>query len=153
MRVIYVTLFAFGLVSAPQVIADESERSAEFYEAAEAYIIECSRDWAESVVTGDRSKRKIYFADDFVGTSTDGFRYDKAAITRETGPATYTISNTLDHVEVRFYGDTAVAFGEETWVKKDGSSGRYVWTDVWLYRNGEWQIIAAQDAAASIDSD
>lgn len=153
MRAIYIALFALGSVSAPQVIAGESERTTEFYKAAEAYIIECSRDWAESVVTGDRSKRKIYFADDFVGTSTTGVRYDKAAITKETGPATFIISNTLDHVEVRFYGDTAIALGEETWVKKDGSSGHYVWTDVWLYRNGEWQIVAAQDAASSIDGD
>lgn len=60
------------------------------YEAAEKYIIESSKDWARSVVTGDMSKRKIYFADDFIGTSTTGSLYDKAAVTRETGPATYT---------------------------------------------------------------
>lgn len=82
------------------------------YEAAEQYIIECSRDWAESVVTGD---------------------------------------STLDNVEVRFFGDTAVAHGDETWVKKDGTTGRYVWTDIWVRRNGEWQIVAAQDAAASVN--
>jgi hypothetical protein len=41
----------------------------ESYVEAEKYIIECSRDWAESVVTGDMSRRKIYFADDFMGTT------------------------------------------------------------------------------------
>ncbi|MEO1037021.1 MAG: nuclear transport factor 2 family protein [Pseudomonadota bacterium] len=142
-----------SLVSASVLAAEEDGRDAAFYKAAEEYIVECSRDWAETVVTGDRTKRRIYFADDFVGTSTDGYRYDKAAITKDTGPASYIVSNTLDHVEVRFYGDTAIALGEETWVKKDGSSGRYVWTDVWLYRNGEWQVVAAQDAAAPIEDD
>ena len=24
--------------------------------------------------------------------------------------------------------------------------GRFVWTDTWVYRNGLWQIVAAQDA-------
>ena len=130
-----------------------AEKSSEIdYAAAEQYIIECSKDWAETVVTGDRTKRKVYFADDFVGTSTTGFRYDKAAITKETGPAQYIVSNTLNNIEIKFYGEVAIAYGDETWVKKDGSSGRFVWTDVWLLRNGQWQIIAAQDAAAPNDT-
>ena len=122
------------------------------YEAAEKYIVECSKDWAESVVTGDKTKRRIYFADDFVGTSTSGGRYDKASVTKESGPAKYIISNTLNNVDVKFYGTTAIAFGDETWTKKDGSSGRYVWTDVWAFRNGEWQIVAAQDAVAAVEN-
>ena len=118
------------------------------YVEAEKYIIECSRDWAESVVTGDMSRRRIYFADDFMGTDTKGRRYDKASITRETGPAKYVISNRLESVQVRFFGDTAIAYGSEIWEKKDGSKGRWVWTDIWVLRNGSWQIVAAQDAAA-----
>jgi hypothetical protein len=51
--------------------------------AAEKYIVECATDWAESVVTGDISRRKVYFADDFQGTSVNGGRYDKAEKTRE----------------------------------------------------------------------
>jgi len=115
---------------------------------ARAYIIDCSQDWAASVVTGDRSKRRVYFADDFVGTDTKGRRYDKATVTREGGPAKSIVSNRLDEVKVRFFGDTAVAHGSESWQRKDGSKGRYIWTDVWVRRNGEWQIVAAQDANA-----
>jgi ketosteroid isomerase-like protein len=118
---------------------------------ARAYIVDCSRDWAASVVSGDRSKRRTYFADDFVGTDTRGRRYDKATVTRETGPAKSIVSNRLDDVDVRFFGDTAVAHGSESWQRKDGSEGRYVWTDVWVRRNGEWKIVAAQDAAAGSD--
>lgn len=123
-----------------------AELSPEEYKAAEKYIVESSHDWAESVVTGDMSKRRVYFAEDFIGTSTAGKRYDKAMVTRETGPATYTVSNKVNDVEVRFFGETAVVHGNETWKKKDGSSGRYVWTDFWAYREGQWKIVAAQDA-------
>lgn len=125
----------------------------EFDAKAEKYIIECSRDWAESVVTGDMSRRKVYFADDFIGTDTKGRRYDKASITRETGPAKYVISNRLESVKVRFFGDTAIAHGSEIWEKKDGSKGRWVWTDVWVLRNGSWQIVAAQDSAAPVQEE
>jgi len=130
------------------VRADTQAR--EPYEEAEKYIVECSRDWAKSVVTGDMSKRKVYFADDFIGTDKKGRRYNKADITRETGPAKYIISNELESVQVRFFGDTAIAHGSERWEKKDGSKGRWVWTDVWLRRDGEWQIVAAQDAEAPV---
>jgi ketosteroid isomerase-like protein len=118
---------------------------------AEKYIIESSRDWAESVVTGDMSRRRVYFADDFIGTDKKGRRYSKADITRETGPARYTLSNRLESVEVRFFGDTAIAHGSEVWEKRDGSKGRWVWTDTWVLRDGSWQIVAAQDAEAPID--
>jgi hypothetical protein len=132
------------LLSAWTQVSSASDATAE----AERYIVECSRDWAESVVTGDRTKRKIYFADDFIGTDTKGRRYDKAVVTRETGPAKQIVSNQLDKVDVRFFGDTAVAHGSETWTRKDGSTGRYVWTDIWVKRDGQWQVVAAQDAAA-----
>ncbi|MYM33631.1 DUF4440 domain-containing protein [Duganella sp. FT94W] len=122
--------------------------SSESYAQAERYIIACSHDWAESVVTGDRSKRRIYFADDFIGTDTKGRRYDKSQVTRETGPAKQIISNKIDDLNVKFFGDTAIAHGSETWIRKDGSTGRYVWTDIWIKRDGKWQVIAAQDAAA-----
>ena len=117
----------------------------------EKYIIESSRDWAESVVTGDMSRRRIYFADDFIGTDKKGRRYTKADITRETGPAKYTVSNRLESVEVRFFGNTAIVHGSEAWEKKDGSRGRWVWTDIWVLRDGAWQIVAAQDSEAPVD--
>ncbi|HEU4664876.1 MAG TPA: nuclear transport factor 2 family protein [Dokdonella sp.] len=115
---------------------------------AETYIIDCSRDWAQSVVTGDRSRRRIYFADDFIGTDTRGRTYGKSQVTRETGPAKSIVSNHLGDVKVRFFGDTAIAHGSESWERKDGSKGRFVWTDVWVRRDGRWQIVAAQDAAS-----
>ena len=115
------------------------------YAAAKTYIVECDTDWAESAVTGDFSRRKIYFAEDFQGTGVDGQRYDKAAVTKERGPSATLVSNTINQIEVRFFGTTAIAYGDEKWVKKDETKGRFVWTDIWLYRNGQWQIVAAQD--------
>lgn len=119
--------------------------SNEDYAAAERYIVECATDWAESVVTGDFSRRRIYFAEDFQGTSPEGTRYDKAAATSERGPSTEYVSNRINQIDVRLFGTTAIAYGDETWVRADGTSGRWVWTDIWLYRAGEWQVVAAQD--------
>jgi ketosteroid isomerase-like protein len=115
---------------------------------AERYIKESERLWAESVANGDASVVERILADDYVGVDPDGGFYDKAKMvsgTREA-PKEY-ISNHLNEVKVRFFGDTAVAQGSESWVRRTGSPlrGQFVWTDTWIRRNGKWQIVAAED--------
>ena len=63
------------------------------------------------------------------------------------------VSNRLNDVKVRFYGNTAVAQGSETWEKRSSERGRFVWTDTWLQRNGRWQIVAAEDLIAPEKAD
>nr|UXE44511.1 hypothetical protein Hi04_10k_c2476_00025 [uncultured bacterium] len=117
---------------------------------AERYITECERQWAVSVASGDVSVIRRILADDFVGVDTKGRLYDKAKMVSETADAPkYFDSNRLNEVKIRFYGDTAVAQGNESWVRKSGERGRFVWTDTWLRRNGQWQIVAAEDLSAS----
>ena len=65
----------------------------------------------------------------------------------------YFASNRLNDVKVRFYGNTAIAQGSETWEKRSGERGRFVWTDTWLQRDGRWQIIAAEDLIAPEEAD
>jgi len=124
--------------------------SASDHTAAQAYIVECATDWAASVVTGDVTRMKVYFADDFQGTSVDGSRYGKADVTRERGPSAVYASNVVGPIDVRFRGATAIAYGEETWTKHDGTSGRWIWTDIWMQRDGQWQVVAAQDNEAPV---
>ncbi|HKE49121.1 MAG TPA: nuclear transport factor 2 family protein [Rhodanobacteraceae bacterium] len=118
--------------------------------ADERYIVESEHAWAESVATGDTSTIERILADDFIGVDPKGKMYDKAEMVRDTREAPkYFASNHVNAVKVRFYGDTAVAQGDESWVKRaDGARGRFVWTDTWVRRNGRWQIVAAEDLVA-----
>lgn len=118
---------------------------------AERYIKESEREWAESVATGDTTAVERILAADFVGVDPDGSFYDKAKMVAGTREAPkYFISNHLNEVKVRFYGETAVAQGSESWVRRTGAPlrGRFVWTDTWIRRNGQWQIVAAEDLIA-----
>jgi ketosteroid isomerase-like protein len=118
---------------------------------AERYIVASERQWAESVATGDSSVVERILADDFIGVDPDGNFYDRAKMIADTKVANRTfLSNHLDEVKVRFYGDTAVAQGSETWERRTGTPkrGRFVWTDTWVLRNGKWQIVAAEDLIA-----
>ena len=111
-----------------------------------AYIRQSESDWAESVVTNDVSVLERILADDFVGVEVDGSHYSKAEAIKiyRTQPSEF-VFNHLIEVEIRFYGDTAVAQGSEGWKKKDGTPGKYVWTDTWIKRAGKWQAVAAED--------
>ena len=125
----------------------------ELEQEVEKYIQAGSRQWAESVATGRTEDLERIIADDFVGTDPQGRRYNKAKMMENTREAPkYFLSNKIGPVKVTFFGDTAIAQGEETWIRHRGDpiSGRFVWTDTWMKRNGKWQIIAAQDMTAKL---
>jgi len=122
------------------------------YQQAEQYIRQSEKDWAESVASGDSAVIVRILADDFIGVDPDGNHYTKQQMVKDTYDAPkYFLSNHLNDVKVRFYGNTAVAQGDETLVKrKDSSTARFVWTDTWVLRNDKWQIVAAEDLIAPV---
>jgi ketosteroid isomerase-like protein len=120
----------------------------------ERYILDSERQWAESVATGDTSAIERILADDFIGVDPKGHLYTKQQMIDETRNAPkYFVSNRLHDVKVRFYGKLAIAQGSETWEKRSGERGRFVWTDTWLRRNARWQIVAAEDLIAPEKAD
>jgi ketosteroid isomerase-like protein len=110
------------------------------------YILQAESDWAEAVVTNDVSVLERILADDFIGVDIDGSQYSKADAIKDfrTHPSEFA-SNHVNEIATRFYGDTAVAQGSESWKKKDSTPGKFVWTDTWIKRGGKWQIVAAED--------
>ena len=112
----------------------------------ELYIRNSERQWAESVASGDASVVERILANDFIGVDPRGQLYDKAKMISDTrdGPKFFA-SNHLNQVKIRFYGDTAVAQGSESWERRTDERGRFVWTDTWLRRDGRWEIVAAED--------
>ena len=114
--------------------------------ADRAYIRKAESDWGESEVTRDASVLERILSDDFVGVDVDGTRYSKAEALQEyrTSPSSYA-SNHISGIEIRFYGQAAVAQGDDSWEKKDGTAGKHVWTDTWVLRDGKWQLVAAED--------
>lgn len=60
-------------------------------------------------------------------------------------------ANDVVELKVRVYGDTAIASGKQTETSIIGgknATGIYNFTDIFLKRNGRWQIVATQTARA-----
>ena len=52
----------------------------------------------------------------------------------------------LDDVPVRVFGDTAIVDVDQTEKSRHGAedfSGTYMFTNVWVKRNGEWKAVAS----------
>ena len=146
-KILFCTL-ALLLVSS--VASQTPKRTTYQQKSTEQYILESEAQWAESVATGDTAAIERILADDFVGIDPKGKFYDKAQMISDTRDAPkYFVSNHLDEVKIRFFGDTAVAQGSESWQRRGGERGRFIWTDTWIRRNGRWQIVAAEDLIAA----
>ena len=52
-------------------------------------------------------------------------------------------------MKVRIFGNTAVVTGSDVEKSKEhgkDSSGKYIWTDVFVKQNGKWRAVASQSA-------
>ncbi len=148
-----VLLSAVGIGACAQEVNTPKDK-----DAVAKFLIEMERQWSEAATPAEEiSVVKKIFADDFLGTDTDGTLYTKAEkIEKEKARSASegeVLSPRLDDVKVRFFGDNlAVLYGRESSIRKSKGgkehTRRVVWTDTWLKRDGHWQIIAVQDMVA-----
>lgn len=143
----YAMFAATALAFIAPAVAIAASPDCRSHKEAERYIAASEAEWAASVPTNDSSVVKRILADDVVWV-LDGDVVDKRAAIRgaEEGPGDF-VANHLLYAHVRIFGDMAVVQGSEAWEKKGGDKGRFVWTDTWLCRDGQWQIIAAEDVS------
>ena len=87
-------------------------------------------------------------ADDWIAITPEGKSQTKTQRAAEI-KAAHTTSATMGDMKVRVFGDTAVVTGTDDEVTmEDGkrASDHYVWTDVFVKRNGKWLAVASQTA-------
>ena len=132
---------AVALVSSPAAAATPAKAS------DLQTIIDGERAWGQAFVHGDVAEIDRLLADDFIGVDTHGKRYDKAAAMKDVRNGPSLTSDDITNLVVRFYGDTAVAQGDEHEVgpAPDKRVFERVFTDSWVKLNGQWRIVAAED--------
>ena len=143
MRKTILVAVVIAFVAAPAVAKEKySQRE------AEKYISDSEAAWVAAEVSGDPSVAKRILADDYIGVFPDGTIGHKADAVAFFTPANRSPNGHLDYVHVRFFGDTAIAQGQETDTRPEGSalpSGRLIFTDVFVLRKGNWQLVNSED--------
>src|SRR5207248_2801559 len=130
-----------SLVTAFAAAPDES--------ATRQELLRRTQELYDSIISGNQTPWKKYFADDCTFSDEKGRTLDKTKLVADITPLPkgYSGAIKIDNVISRIIGDTAVLsydanetetiFGQEL-------HARYHVTDTWLRRNGDWQIIASQ---------
>jgi len=118
----------------------------------EESVKQLERDWAAASAHNDAEKTSQVLADDFVGNWADGStttkkqELDMLRSSKEKYEA-----NEVVEMTVRLFGDTAIVSGKNTEtsiIDGKNATGIYNFTDIFLKRNGRWQIVATQTARA-----
>lgn len=103
----------------------------------------------DSLVPGDRTPWQNYYADDCLFFDEKGRSMNKTQLLADISPMPkgYTGSIRMVHAQSRVERDTAILsydLDESETIWGQQLSARYHGTDTWMYRNGQWQIIATQ---------
>ena len=111
-------------------------------------LLQIEHDWSEADTHKDAAALNRILADDWMGIDFEGTLLTKpqalAGIDSGSGSLESTV---LGDMKVRIYGTTAIVTVTDTekseYHGKD-SSGKYLWTDVFVLRDGRWQAVSSQ---------
>lgn len=102
---------------------------------------------APTRIRSDGTEQSI--ANDYAGVSSNGAtrtKADQVKAAAEPPDGTF-VSTKLDYVHYRHFGDTVIAQGQESLKRADGKPDvQLIWHDIWMFRDGKWQIVASQDS-------
>ena len=114
----------------------------------ERAVLDLEEAWAKAVVKRDAATFKRLLAPGFVYTEDDRVQ-NGDQLMRDIVSGTDTVTEARNEkLETHRFDNTMIVTG---WLIMKGRSGgkpfehRYRFTDTWLKRGGQWQIIAAQD--------
>ena len=114
----------------------------------EAAFTKIEQDWGDAVTRHDADFLDRLEADDYTYTGPDGGVSHKADDI-DAAKAGIVRIESFSHrdMKVQVYGETAVVTGATILKGTAGDmdlSGRFRWTDVFVKRDGRWQVVASQ---------
>ena len=136
------------------IVASALLGQAETGKSPEEILIQIEHEWSQADLKKDAAALDRILAEDWIGIDFEGRVTNKAGALRGiVSDAAALESTVLRDMKVRIYGDTAIVTGTDTekgqYHGKD-SSGKYVWTDVFVRRDGRWQAVSSQSTKSMV---
>jgi ketosteroid isomerase-like protein len=114
----------------------------------EATLAQIEQTWARSLETQDISALMCILADEFEDAGPTGALADRTAILARADNHKG-VHHELSEMHARIYGDVAYIRGIATAISKAHGAplNKVRFTDVYVYRDGRWQCVAAHESA------
>lgn len=138
MRKLLIGCIVMGVVATVSVLF--AHRAAE--SAPREDFVALEQRWLDAQAKGDTQTLQEMYADEFLGVSYGPDLLTKTDIMPFTGkPGSEWASASLENVQARVYGSTAVVFDL---IRSSGAkSAEFRMTKVYNHRYGRWQLVAA----------
>jgi ketosteroid isomerase-like protein len=118
--------------------------------SVEQHLKQLETDWLKAEKAGDVARLNEIIADDWQDIYVDGSRGTKQTLMEGVKSGKYKMESfEMGPMNVKMLGNVAVVQGSDTEKStSDGkdSSGKYVWTDVYVKRGGKWVAVRSQIA-------
>ena len=114
-------------------------------ESPEQAIGRLEREWALAHVRKDLGWYDRYVAPDYRSVLADGRIASRADIVEHLRSAAPGQAVKVDEVDVRVYGDAAVATVTQSFTTASGKAGRSRITDIWVKSGSGWKVHHSQE--------
>ncbi len=108
------------------------------------------RDWSNAQKAGDANRLGQILADDWQGLGYDGVMTTKEKALSDVKSGTNKLESfEIGPMDVKIVGAVAVVQGSDTEkssLNGKDTSGKWVWMDVFVKRDGKWQAVRSQSA-------
>ena len=116
----------------------------------EQHLRQLETDWVQAMKDGNTARLNEILADDWAGINDDGSKATKQNYVDDVKSGKFKIESfEIGPMDVKVLGNVAVVQGSDTDKSSYGgkdTSGKYVWTDVYVKRGGKWQAVRSQIA-------
>jgi hypothetical protein len=115
--------------------------------SVEQTLMQIEHDWTNAALKKDSAALDKILADEWVGQGPTGTETKAQTLAELKSGDSKLDSQTLGDLKVRVFGNTAVVTGsddEKSSYKGKDTSGHWIWTDVFVKRQGRWQAVASQ---------
>jgi ketosteroid isomerase-like protein len=128
-----------GLANDQTVMGDDSDEK--------HALKRIQHEWAAARVKGDSSYTRQIESEDCTIVWPDGRIVKKRADLESMTDIVFSEFKIAD-LQIRLYGDTGIVVGEGVLKARKGNqdllSGKFIWTDTFVKRGGEWKVVASQ---------
>ena len=107
-------------------------------------IRELNAGYVRAFLNSDADWYDRHLTPDFICILTTGAVVDRATFVENARKPHAVVSYDLSEVTIRQHGDVALISALGSWARKDGTTGKTRYVDVWVRKDGAWKAVSAQ---------